>query len=138
MAATATENRLLIGGEWTETGEWLEVRSPYSGEVVGRVAKAGAQETRRAIDAAAAAMREPPADKVQCEEVFGPVVTLTRVHDLEEAIELANATRYDPAGRDLHPRGSGVRGPGADRGAPRRPPALTGVWRRPPAGKSNT
>jgi acyl-CoA reductase-like NAD-dependent aldehyde dehydrogenase len=64
MATTATEKRLLIGGEWLETGEWQEIRSPYSGDVVGRVAKAGAEETRRAIDAAEAAMREPlPAHK---------------------------------------------------------------------------
>jgi acyl-CoA reductase-like NAD-dependent aldehyde dehydrogenase len=41
----------------TETS--LEVRSPYSGEVVGRVHRAGADEARRAIDAAEAAMREP-------------------------------------------------------------------------------
>jgi acyl-CoA reductase-like NAD-dependent aldehyde dehydrogenase len=64
MAATATERSLLIGGQWVETGEWLDVRSPYSGEVVGRVAKAGAHDTRRAIDAAADAMRDPlPAHK---------------------------------------------------------------------------
>jgi acyl-CoA reductase-like NAD-dependent aldehyde dehydrogenase len=35
-----------------------------------------------------------PDDKVQCEEVFGPVVTLTKTHSLDESIELANATRY--------------------------------------------
>jgi acyl-CoA reductase-like NAD-dependent aldehyde dehydrogenase len=64
VAITAVEKRLLVGGEWIETGEWLEVRSPYSGEVVGRVAKAGADEVRRAIDAAEAAMHEPlPAHK---------------------------------------------------------------------------
>src|SRR5213083_1579914 len=64
MATTVAERKLLVGGEWVETGEWLEVRSPYSGEVVGRVAKAGADETRRAVDAAVAAMREPlPAHK---------------------------------------------------------------------------
>jgi acyl-CoA reductase-like NAD-dependent aldehyde dehydrogenase len=33
-------------------------------------------------------------DKVQCEEVFGPVVTLTRTSSLDDAIERANATRY--------------------------------------------
>jgi acyl-CoA reductase-like NAD-dependent aldehyde dehydrogenase len=64
VAATATEKRLLIDGEWVETGDWVEVRSPYSGELVSRVAKAGAEETRRAIDAAERAMREPlPAHK---------------------------------------------------------------------------
>jgi acyl-CoA reductase-like NAD-dependent aldehyde dehydrogenase len=35
-----------------------------------------------------------PSDKVQCEEVFGPVVTLTKTSSLDEAIELANSTRY--------------------------------------------
>ena len=59
MATTIAEKRLLVAGEWIETGEWLEVRSPYSGEVVGRVARAGADEARRAVDAAEAAMREP-------------------------------------------------------------------------------
>src|ERR687892_1175710 len=64
MAVTATEKPLLVGGEWIETGDWLEVRSPYSGEVVARVAKAGADEARRAIDAAERAMEEPlPAHK---------------------------------------------------------------------------
>ena len=64
MAVTASEKKLLIGGEWVETGDWVEVRSPYSGDLVGRVAKAGAAEAQRAIDAAEAAMREPlPAHK---------------------------------------------------------------------------
>jgi acyl-CoA reductase-like NAD-dependent aldehyde dehydrogenase len=64
MAATATERKLLIDGEWIETGEWVDVRSPYSGDVVGRVAKAGADETRRALDAADRALANPlPAHK---------------------------------------------------------------------------
>ena len=64
MAVTAQERKLLIGGKWIETGDWIDVASPYSGETVGRVAKAGADETRRAIDAAEEAMREPlPAHK---------------------------------------------------------------------------
>ena len=64
MVATIAEKRLLIDGDWVDTGDWVDVRSPYSGEVVGRVAKAGAAETRTAIDAAERAMREPlPAHK---------------------------------------------------------------------------
>ena len=35
-----------------------------------------------------------PEDKVSCDEVFGPVVTLTKVGSLDEAIELANSTRF--------------------------------------------
>ena len=45
MAVTATEKRLLIDGDWVETGEWIDVRSPYSGEVVGR-ASSGSATTR--------------------------------------------------------------------------------------------
>ena len=52
MATTATERKLFVGGDWVETGDWIDVRSPYSGEVVGRVAKGGAKEAQRAIDAA--------------------------------------------------------------------------------------
>src|SRR5919198_6769107 len=64
MAVTAIDRKLLIGGEWIETGDWIDVRSPYSGEIVGRVASGGAEETRRALDAAARAMAEPlPAHK---------------------------------------------------------------------------
>ena len=56
MAATASGKPLLIGGEWVETGAWVEVRSPYSGEVVARVARAGAEDARRAVDAAERAL----------------------------------------------------------------------------------
>jgi acyl-CoA reductase-like NAD-dependent aldehyde dehydrogenase len=81
MAVTAIERRLFIGGEWVETGEWLEVRSPYSGEVVGRVAKAGGDETRRAIDAAERAMAEPlPAHK-RAEILVRVAGMLGRRHD---------------------------------------------------------
>ena len=59
MATTVAERKLLVDGEWIETGQWLEVRSPYSGDVVGRVAKAGAGEARQAVDAAARVLDSP-------------------------------------------------------------------------------
>jgi acyl-CoA reductase-like NAD-dependent aldehyde dehydrogenase len=81
VVAAATEKRLLIGGEWVETGDWVEVRSPYSGDLVGRVAKAGADETRRAIDAAAHAMQRPlPAHK-RAEILVRVAGALGRRHD---------------------------------------------------------
>src|SRR5213595_251490 len=81
MATTVADRKLLIGGEWIETGDWVDVRSPYSGEVVGRVAKAGAEETKRAIDAAESAMREPlPAHK-RAEILVRVAAALGRRHD---------------------------------------------------------
>jgi acyl-CoA reductase-like NAD-dependent aldehyde dehydrogenase len=50
---------LFLAGEWVETGEWDEVRSPYSGEVVGRVARGTAEHARAAVDAAERALRTP-------------------------------------------------------------------------------
>ncbi len=95
MAVTATERKLFVGGEWIETGDWLDVRSPYSGDVVGRVAKAGGHETRRAIDAAERAMREPlPAHK-RAEILVRVAGALGRRH--EEAARLIS----DEAGKPL-------------------------------------
>src|SRR5215207_5621658 len=95
MAATATERRLFIDGEWVETGDWIEVRSPYSGDVVGRVAKAGADEARRVIDAAERAMAEPlPAHK-RAEILVKVAGFLGRRHD-----EVAR-TISDEAGKPM-------------------------------------
>jgi acyl-CoA reductase-like NAD-dependent aldehyde dehydrogenase len=95
VVAQANEKRLLVGGEWIETGEWLDVRSPYSGDIVGRVAKAGAGETRSAIDAAEGAMREPlPAHK-RAEILVRVAGALGRRH--EEAARLIS----DEAGKPL-------------------------------------
>jgi acyl-CoA reductase-like NAD-dependent aldehyde dehydrogenase len=95
MAATATERKLFVGGEWIETGDWLDVRSPFSGDIVGRVAKAGAAETGRAIDAAEGAMREPlPAHK-RAEILVRVAGALGRRH--EEAARLIS----DEAGKPL-------------------------------------
>src|SRR3954469_8061098 len=64
MATTETVHKLLIGGEGYETGETIDVTAPYDGSVVGRVAYGGADDARRAIDAAEQAMKSPlPAHK---------------------------------------------------------------------------
>jgi acyl-CoA reductase-like NAD-dependent aldehyde dehydrogenase len=95
VVAQANEKQLLVGGEWIETGDWLDVRSPYSGDVVGRVAKAGADETRRAIDAAESAMQAPlPAHK-RAEILVRVAGALGRRH--EEAARLIS----DEAGKPL-------------------------------------
>jgi acyl-CoA reductase-like NAD-dependent aldehyde dehydrogenase len=95
MAVTARERKLLLDGEWVETGEWHEVRSPYSGEVVGRVARAGAAESRRAVDAAARAMAEPLPAHLRAE-------ILDRTGDLvaERQEEIAR-TICDEAGKPI-------------------------------------
>src|SRR6186997_373038 len=95
MATTVAERKLFVAGEWVETGDWLEVRSPYSGEVISRVAKGGAEEAKRAIDAAEQAMLEPlPAHK-RAEILVKVVAGIARRHD-EIAREIS-----DEAGKPL-------------------------------------
>jgi acyl-CoA reductase-like NAD-dependent aldehyde dehydrogenase len=95
MATATSERALLIGGEWVETGEWIEVRSPYDGSLVGRVASAGTAETERAVDAAEAAMRDPlPAHE--------RAAVLDRVAlSLEERSDVAARTICAEAGKPL-------------------------------------
>jgi acyl-CoA reductase-like NAD-dependent aldehyde dehydrogenase len=59
MAVTVQERRLLLDGAWIDTGEWQDVASPYSGEAVARVGRAGAEHARKALDAAERAMSSP-------------------------------------------------------------------------------
>jgi acyl-CoA reductase-like NAD-dependent aldehyde dehydrogenase len=95
MATTVTERKLLIGGDWIDTGDWIDVRSPYSGDSVGRVVKGGADETRRAIDAAEQAMAAPlPAHK-RAEILVKVAGYLGRRHD-----EVAR-TISDEAGKPM-------------------------------------
>jgi acyl-CoA reductase-like NAD-dependent aldehyde dehydrogenase len=95
VAVETVERRLLIGGDWVETDDWLEVRSPYDGTLVGRVARAGAGETGRALDAAADAMSRPlPAH--QRADLLGRVAAL-----LEERADDAARTICAEAGKPL-------------------------------------
>ena len=59
--ATTTEpvRKILVGGEWYETGETLDVTSPFDGSVVAPVAYGGRADAERAVDAAAKAMETP-------------------------------------------------------------------------------
>lgn len=50
--------KMLIDGEWTAGESQIEVRSPYSGEVIDYVPRASAADVSRALDAAEKGARE--------------------------------------------------------------------------------
>jgi len=71
--------RCYINGEWVDadSGATLDVRNPANGERLGTVPRMGAAETRRAIEAAAAAMPAWAAKTAK-----ERAVVLRRFHDL--------------------------------------------------------
>jgi len=52
------EKRALIGGEWRETGQWIEVEYPYTGEVIGRASLCGEDHVKEAIERAEEGFRK--------------------------------------------------------------------------------
>jgi acyl-CoA reductase-like NAD-dependent aldehyde dehydrogenase len=67
---------------------WIEEARSGGAEIL-----AGGEEQDGLIQPTVIANASPEL-KVSCEEVFGPVVTVNAVDSLDEAIELANSTRY--------------------------------------------
>jgi acyl-CoA reductase-like NAD-dependent aldehyde dehydrogenase len=65
----------------------------WVGETSGEVLTGG-DTTEEGLVRPTVIANPSPEDKVSCEEVFGPVVTLTKVDSLDRAIELANSTRF--------------------------------------------
>ena len=92
----AVDHKLLAVGEWLETGEWGEVKSPYDGTVVGRVAEGDAALVDRAAKAAQEAFES--ADFPQ----FERAATLDRAAELVgERIDDLALTIAAEAGKPL-------------------------------------
>src|SRR5829696_2687536 len=53
----ATDHKLYVAGEWIETGEWSEVKTPYDETLIGRVPKGDAALVGKAVEAAHAAFQ---------------------------------------------------------------------------------
>ena len=89
----AVDHKLLAAGEWIETGEWDEVRSPYDGTPVGRVAQGDAALVDRAARTRAARPSSRPTSPQHA-----------RAEVLDRAAELVGE-RVDDLGPDDRRRG---------------------------------
>ena len=106
------KTQAFINGEWVDAdnGEMLAVTNPANGEVIAEVAKCGAAETRRAIEAAKAAMvdwRQRPAKEraallrkwfdlmMEAQEDLAQILTAEQGKPLAEArAEVAYGANY--------------------------------------------
>jgi acyl-CoA reductase-like NAD-dependent aldehyde dehydrogenase len=84
----ATDHKLLAAGEWQETGAWDEVKSPYDGSVVGRVAQGDEALVERAIEAAHEAFATADFPQLERAKVLDRAAELVaeRVEDLAATI----------------------------------------------------
>jgi acyl-CoA reductase-like NAD-dependent aldehyde dehydrogenase len=83
------DHKLLAAGEWTETGEWEQVSSPYDGAPIGRVAKGDAGLVDRAVIAARAAFESDDFPQHARAEVLDRAAGLVRERLDELALTIA-------------------------------------------------
>ena len=94
---TVSEVPLRIAGDEVATGDWIEVRSPWSGELLARAARAGAPEVERAIAAAAESF-----DETRSMPAHRRAAVLRRLREaLEAGREQLTATIVREAGKPL-------------------------------------
>jgi acyl-CoA reductase-like NAD-dependent aldehyde dehydrogenase len=85
----AVDHKLLAAGEWIETGEWDEVRSPYDGTPVGRVAQGDAALVDRAVRAAQEAFESADFPQQARAELLDRAAGLVRERVDELALAIA-------------------------------------------------
>src|SRR5256886_5630035 len=133
----------------TTTEEWIEVHSPYNGDIVGRAPKSGADDARRAIDAAARALesqlpaheraaildrvagllRERHEDMARtiCSEAGKPIKTARVEASRAVSTYTFAAVEARKLAGDVVPMGASEAGGGAGAVSPRRPPGGVGA-----------
>ena len=91
----AADHKLLAAGEWIETGEWGEVKSPYDGTVVGRVAEGDAALVDRAVKAAHEAFKTADFPQYERAALLDRATKLVRERrdDLAQAIAATSGLR---------------------------------------------
>src|SRR4051812_45978681 len=86
----AVDHKLLAAGEWLETGEWGEVKSPYDGTPVGGVAQGDAALVDRAAKAAHEAFETAEFPQHARAEVLDRAAELVRERVDELALAIAS------------------------------------------------
>ena len=79
--------KLLVAGEWIETGDWDEVLSPYDESLVGRVAQGNEETVDRAVKAAHQVFSEGGMPQYRRAEILDRAADIVR----EKRDELAEA-----------------------------------------------
>jgi acyl-CoA reductase-like NAD-dependent aldehyde dehydrogenase len=99
-----------VGGMWRAVDDvaTLDDVDPATGEVSALVPLSGARQVREAVEAARAAQPEWRAAPPR-EELFGPLLTVVDVADLDAALEFLNGSRYGNAGAIFTQSGEAAR-----------------------------
>ena len=83
---TDEEFKFLIGGRWRTSGEKVEVRSPYNGEIVGITYQATPDDVEAAIEAASSSFQQTGRfSTYQRAEILERIVQTIKTHENEIA-----------------------------------------------------
>jgi len=82
------DHKLLLAGDWIETGDWDELKSPYDQSTIGRVAQGDAALVDRAVQAAHQVFSEGGLPQYERAAILDRVADLVaeRADDLAETI----------------------------------------------------
>ena len=81
---------LISGGDRDRVKEWIDEAAKAGAKVL-----TGGELVDEGRCLAPTVISEPPSEaKVWCEEIFGPVATVSRFSQFEQALELANDSKY--------------------------------------------
>lgn len=82
------DHKLLLAGEWIETGEWAEVPSPYDESLIGRVAQGDEALVGKAVEAAHQVYSEGGLPQFERAAILDRAADLVREHrdDLAKTI----------------------------------------------------
>jgi len=100
---TVRRYAMLIDGDWVDTDDWFEIRSPATEDLVASVAKGGREDADRAIAAAKAAHADgrwrgtPPAQRAAVLDAIADRLT-EQVNDLAVLEALENGAPVRQAG----------------------------------------
>ena len=72
------DHKLLLAGEWVETGDWDEVLSPWDESLIARVAQGDEETVDRAVQAAHKVFTEAPLSQFERAEILDKAAHLIR------------------------------------------------------------
>ena len=81
----------LLNGKWIESTNYIDIKSPLTGEVIGKIPAMRQEEVNEAIEGI---KKLKVGNPLEIDADIVPLIII-RVKDMEKTIEIANKSEYD-------------------------------------------